>query len=337
MLSSRSDRNLDHLLYKPNVENPWGHRENPPVSSSVARGTTYKVSVMTKRYERKKPSHLRKNAPFRDPSKIARTCCTKCCLNGMSNDFIRKQREIYNYSYKDVNYGLIKLIKVTIRMSGLRKLEYTIPSLGQVCKTAFKKCFALSSKKLRVLLDKQNNDSPLIEQDLRGRHKNNCRTMPLDARSKVISFIKSFKHEPSHYHRNRSRKKYFAPQFTMRGLWKHFNKKHPDFKSTRLKSTNKRCPISFSCFRNIFLKYLSYDLSFRLPRTDTCQTCEELVRSQNECERTLKNPLVNELSKLDAERKLLSVRKTISGHLDEAELRFACLDYDMSIRCAQAP
>ena len=159
----------------------------------------------------------------------------------------------------------MKLIKVTIRMSVLRKLEYTIPSLGKVCKTAFKKCFALLSKKLRVLLDKQNNDLPLIEQDLRGRHKNNCRTMPLDARSKVISFIKSFKHEPSHYHSSRSRKKYFAPQFTMRGLWKRFNKKHPDSKSTRLKSTNKRCPISFSCFRNIFLKYLSYDLSFRLP------------------------------------------------------------------------
>ena len=159
MLSSRSDRNLDHLLYKPNVENPWGYRGNPAVSSSVTRGTTCKVPVMTKRYERKKPSHLRKNAPFRDPSKIARTCCTKCCLNGMSNDFIRKQREIYNYSYKDVNYGLMKLIKVTIRMSGLRKLEYTIPSLGQVCKTAFKKCFALSSKKLYVLLDKQNNQT----------------------------------------------------------------------------------------------------------------------------------------------------------------------------------
>lgn len=332
-MTVESIRNLDYLLHTIDAKNIWSHRVSPPSSSSVAKGKKRnKIPRMVKRYEcKKKSTYLRRNAPFREPRRIARTCCNRGCLNGISNDFIRNQRRIYQQSYKDINYAISSLMKVTIGISGRRRIIYEIHSLGQVCKLAFKKCFALSNKKLVVILNKRKDDSPMLDQDLRGRHKNNCRTMPAAARETVISFIKSFNPEPSHYHRNRTNRKYFSSHYTMRALWRRFNKNHPRFKATRLKSENISQPISFSCFGNIFCKYLSDEYSFRLPRTDTCQTCDQLVKQQNDLERTLQNPGLSDISNLDIEAKLLTVQDKLSKHLNESELRYSCFDYDINV------
>ena len=121
----------------------------------------------------------------------------------------------------------------------------------------------------------------------------------------------------------------------MRGLWKRFCKEQPDIKTTRMNLRGKKNPISFSCFRDIFTRYLSNELSFRMPRTDTCQKCEELIKKTNDCERTLQNQSISPNSRLATQRTLRMHSDELNCHLDEAELRFAMIDYDMKVRCVE--
>ena len=63
---------------------------------------------------------------------------------------------LYQKTYNEQNYVFLKLMKVGVTPSGKHEVSYTIPTLGVVCKMAFRKCYGISDSKIRVLLKKMD-------------------------------------------------------------------------------------------------------------------------------------------------------------------------------------
>ena len=182
----------------------------------------------------------------------------------------------YQKGYNEQNYLFSKLMEVKVTFRGIRKVSYHVPSLGKVCKTAFRKVYGISKSKLQVLLKKIDLEGPSVEPDRRGA-KTPRKLLPT-ARNAVIDFILSYDATESHYHRSRTgSKKYFNSNISMRRMWSEFVREHPHLKTTSLRQKNKGPVISFSAFRNLFNNELKDVLSFRKPRLDTCQVCVIVV------------------------------------------------------------
>ena len=131
-------------------------------------------------------------------------------------------------------------MQVELFPSGRRKITYSIPALGPVCKIAFMKCYGVSPKKIKVLLEKMDCDCLSIDPDKRGRHSNRPRKLTEDARRQVTEFICS--HLANHSHLQRART----------AMRRKFTRLNPNFTSTHLGKKNKGLVISFTIFRNVF-------------------------------------------------------------------------------------
>ena len=333
----RATDNIDFnlLVYKFDAAKPWQHfKKGHPVASSVEKGRRKLNSNKLKRVylPKKKTWNGRKNGAFKDLNRLEFTCCDSGCLlkEGLFTikDIARQQRNLlYQKSYDEQNYLLSKLIEIKLTFRGVRKISYHIPSLGKVCKTAFRKVNGISKSKIEVLLKKIDQDGLLIEPDKRGR-KTPRKLLP-EAREAVMDFILSYEATESHYRRARSGcKKYFDSNISMRQMWSEFVHQHPHLKTTSLKNKHNGPVISFSTFRNIFNRELKDVLSFRKFRVDTCQECDK-------CKNRLNNlqSLNNRSSKQDDEIRDLITRRSL--HLRESEVRFASLRYDVTVLAAK--
>lgn len=199
---------------------------------------------------KKRKFNIRRNAPFMNIERTTMDCCGKACLSGITRaevSFIR--RRVYSQDYQSQNYAIWSKIKVRVMLNGRSRIIYTVPNLGTVCKTAFKKVYAISDKKIQLLLKKESIGDPTLQQDLRGRHTNNARRLLPSVVDLVISFIKTYKPTPSHYRRKTTSKLYFDSKYSLNSMWKDFIHKFPNIKSTRLKTTNK-----VICFFEIYLE-----------------------------------------------------------------------------------
>ena len=325
--------NID-LVYKFDARNPWQYfRQGHPIASSVEKGrrslnTSKKLKKIYVATAKKKRTNRRKNAAFKDVNQLEFTCCDSGCLlrEGINRTktIIRQQRNmLYQKPYNEQNYLFSKLMEVKLTFRGVRKITYHIPSLGRVCKTAFRKVYGISNSKIQVLLKKVDLEGPSIEADRRGQ-KTPRKLLPT-AKNAVIDFILSYEASESHYRRQRSgSKKYFNSNISMRQMWSEFVCEHPHLRTTRLKSRNKGPVISFSAFRNLFNSELKDVLSFRKPRLDTCQVCDK-TKNRLDYLTSLNNRTSNQDSEL---RDLASFKKT---HLRESEVRFASLKYDVTV------
>ena len=282
--------------------------------------------------KKKKTWIRRKNGAFKDLNQLQFTCCDSGCLlkEGLYSikDIARQQRNLlYQKPYNEQNHLLSKLMEVELTFRGVRKISYHVPSLGKVCKTAFRKVYGMSRSKIEVLLKKIDQDGLLTEPDRRGR-KTPRKLLP-EARDAVIDFILSYDATESHYRRARSGcKKYFDSNISMRQMWSQFVREHPHVKTTSLKNKNKGPVISFSTFRNIFNRELKDVLSFRKFRVDTCQECD---KSKNRLDKL--RSLNNRSSRQDDEIRDLITHRSL--HLRESEVRFASLRYDVTVLAAK--
>ena len=250
---------VNRLLYIFDSSNPWQYfRQGKPLASSVEKGrrALSSRSKFKKVYVSKTVRvNRRKNAAF-GLHDLNLTCCDNGCLlrQGLRNirRIMRRQRNLlYEKQYNEQNYVLSKLCEVKITETGRRKITYTAPSLGEVCKTAFLKVYGISKHKIECLLKKLNFEGPSIEPDRRGQ--TSPRRLLPETKNTIIDFILSYDASESHYRRSRSgSKKYFAAHESMRKMWSEYIREHPDVKTTRLKRKNKGPVISFSTFRNIF-------------------------------------------------------------------------------------
>uniref|UniRef100_A0A1B6LMA7 DUF7869 domain-containing protein n=1 Tax=Graphocephala atropunctata TaxID=36148 RepID=A0A1B6LMA7_9HEMI len=102
--------------------------------------------------------------------------------------------------------------------------------------------------------------------DKRGGARKNEET--LEWTQKVIDHIKSFPTEESHYGRAKIKDRlYLSPDLNVSRMYRAFLEKH----STEY---NGKPPISRQWYHEIFLT--KFNLSFSMPRVDTCSTCDAL-------------------------------------------------------------
>lgn len=312
---------LTRLIYRFDFKNPWSNfRSGPPQTSSVERGRRKTNSKLQKIYQSKKPKRTRRrNGAYGQIDTMSFACCEDGCLLKCgiftARQLVREERaKVFTKSYNEQNYMFSKLMEIKLCPSGRRTIIYKIPSLGQVCKQAFLKCYGISRQKISVLLKKF--DGICVEADKRGKHNNNPRKLLPEARQKVIDYISSQKASESHYRRSRTNKKYFASSTSMRQMWLEFVKGNPDFKTNRLRLKNKGAVISYTTFKNIFYSDLRETLSFRKPREDTCQFCE-----------STKKKIDHGASGVRLQQLLIEKDR----HLRESEARFASLKYDNEV------
>ena len=322
------------MVYGFDPDKPWSHRGGkPPSASSAQRGKRKRSTKMLKVYRyRSKRRGTRKNAPHKNLGLMVMECCGKACLQSITKEEILKhRRDIFSQNYDQQNYCLSRFISTELPYNGKKtKITYYLPEVGQVCKTAFKKSFGISDKKILYILKKRGQNTATLEKDLRGSHQNNARKLLPSTVDAVIRFMLSYNPMPSHYRRKTSGKKYFESRYTMRGIWRAFLEKNPGIKSNRLLRRNKGPALSFSCFRKIFLKELSHECSFRVSRVDTCQTCDSTSNHIKICEKE-KNMSSSEIARKTKEREIQRLQTELSNHLSEAEKRYACFDYDKHI------
>lgn len=287
---------------------------------------------------KRKVTGMRQNAPHRNMELLLLQCCGKCCLQSITkSEILCHRRQLYSQNYNQQNYTLSSFIKTKLCFNGGRnKVKYYIPVVGQVCKGAFKKYFALSDKKITYILKKRGNNVPILQRDLRGTHQNNARKLLIGTRDAVIRFIYSYNPTPSHYRRKTTEKRFFHPTFTMRGMWREFIKTHPNIKSNRLLKKNKGPALSFSCFRRIFLDHVSQECSFRIARVDTCQKCDVFSNKVISCEKEM-NLASNEESRAVKAQELRRIRTELGIHLTDSEIRYGSLDYDMRVLAVTEP
>ena len=225
---SSIERNVAHLLYGFDRENRWKHFTGgqAPLSSSVLRGTRKQRAKLKKIYlKRERTIATRKNRAFADLTGMPLLCsCNQGCLIRPgaieARQIIRQQRnKLFQKSYIEQNYILSKLMEVRLCPSGLRRIRYHIPDLGQVCKGAFEKCYGLSDAKIKVLFKKMDADGLSMEGDERGKHGNYPRKITPEARKAVVDFMLSHSATESHYRRARTRERYFESHISMHNMW----------------------------------------------------------------------------------------------------------------------
>ena len=325
-------KDVNKLVYSFDSTSPWKYfAQGHPMASSVEKGkrilaTRHKLQKIYVAKNRRM-IHRRKNAAFKDINELLLTCCNSgCLLRGgafQARILIRNQRNtVYSKSYNEQNYLLSRLMEIRVTVGGKRRVTYKIPTLGTVCRTAFRKCFGLSLSKIGVLLKKIHLDGPSIEPDQRGQRPPR-RFLP-HVKNKVIDFICSYEASESHYRRSRTNaKKYFDSKVSMRQMWSEFLRKNATLKTTSLRQNNKGPVLSFSAFRKIFNCELKEVLSFRKARQDTCQTCDSNINKLNEeMKKTGQHRSEDEISRLRNERQ---------SHLRQGDVRFASLKYDVTI------
>lgn len=325
-------KDLNNLVYKFDSTRPWQYFvRGDPIASSVEKGRRKLVTShkFQKTYVAKDRRTIlrRKNAAFRDVDKLLLTCCHSGCLlrRGafQTRIIMRAQRNtVYQKSYNEQNYLFSKLMEIRVTVGGKRRVNYTIPPLGKVCRTAFRKCYGLSSSKIQVLLKKIHLDNPSVEPDQRGQ-RTPRKFLPF-VKNMVTNFICSYEASESHYRKSRTNaKKYFDSKVSMRQMWSEFLKENPDLKTTSLRRNNKGPVLSFSSFRNIFNSELKEILSFRKARQDTCQTCDNYSNKLKE--------QMKKTGRHRSEDEICRLRNQRQSHLRESEVRFASLKYDVTI------
>jgi len=174
-------KDLNNLVYKFDLTRPWQYFvRGDPIASWVEKGRRNLVAShkIQKTYVAKDRRTIlrQKNSAFRDVDKLLLTRCHSGCLlrRGafQTRIIMRAQRNmVYQKSYNEQNYFFSKLMEIRVTVGGKRRINYTIPPLGKVCRTAFRKCYGLSSSKIQVLLKKIHLDNPSVEPDQRDRER----------------------------------------------------------------------------------------------------------------------------------------------------------------------
>lgn len=130
----------------------------------------------------------------------------------------------------------------------------------RVCLKSFCDIFSISPRRMQVLVQKlKNKESDITDQ--RGQHKNRPHSLTNNTKNLIIDHISSFPNQESHYSRAKTSKKYLSAELNLTKMYNLFQDKYPE------KSVSKRT------YTDIF--YSDFKLSFGLPRSDTCDTCDK--------------------------------------------------------------
>lgn len=141
---------------------------------------------------------------------------------------------------------------------------YTLPDgtgeFKRVCKATFLSTFAISPKKVQLLVKLKLSGSTVFKEKRGGP-----RTFKYTERDRmnVKNHINSFPRDVSHYTRNKSEREYLSQDLNMNRMFSAFKEKYRDSQ------------VKYKFYRKVFLKDFP-KLSFKKPRSDTCKRCDFL-------------------------------------------------------------
>lgn len=137
-----------------------------------------------------------------------------------------------------------------------------------------------------------------VAPDLRGKHipKNK---LPETIKSGIRSHIQSFAVYESHYTRNRTKKQYLGSELNIEKMYNLYKKQCEE------NGLEKKDIAKPWIYRNIFKT--EFNLGFKMPSNDTCDTCDNLKLSEQEA---------------TSEEEKLAVKEKFKSHLDDAEMRY---------------
>lgn len=235
-------------------------------------------------------------------------CRKKCFVNVVDEDrisLISIFNNIGDKSKQDTFLGgLIHLKPVSRQRSrnGSRpnktcSVQYEV-RLGinviSVCKKAFCSIFGVGKTAVDRIVKKLQNNIP-SPSDNRGKHHNRPNKLPADIHFQINTHINSFPKRQSHYIRlDNSNTRYLSPDLSVAKLYRLFLQKYePDFwtvYSEDRETVTMKPRVKYPYFAKYFAS--NFNISFAYPRSDTYQTCDQLLKSiQNETDAE-KHPLM---------------------------------------------
>lgn len=186
----------------------------------------------------------------------------------------REYYEVGNYDKQSTFLlGLIQVIPVSRRRHGTYDTPeqsrrqstntYTVPNGSgehvQVCRKTFSNIFALSHKRVQVLVEKKKRGQTTYT-DQRGKRTKIKKYLP-ELRQQVRDHIQSFPREENHYSRNKSIKEFLSPDLNKNRMFLAYKKKYPNSK------------VTYKYYSLVFQKDFP-NLRFGRPRSDTCSKCD---------------------------------------------------------------
>lgn len=217
---------------------------------------------------------------FGAPCSCKKRCRTK--LNGTEKSIFDSFWNLGNYEKQNTYlFGSVKSIpkkrsykKKTKRQESSRKVTfiYTVKVNGvdtEICKKEFLAVHGLqhSQKRLRNICRQISAGRSTSKPDERGKHHNRPNKLSIEQVHSVHDHIKAFPKYVSHYSRqNNPNRVYLNHDINISILYK-------DFYVTWCKE-QAILPVKEDRYRRIFCT--EYNIGFKLPKVDTCATCDEL-------------------------------------------------------------
>lgn len=259
---------------------------------------------VAKEKKAKGEEHISLRKKYNPPRVIGPDClCNKRCFLNVSDEVKINLLSAFNSigdKCKQDTYlgGLIRINPIQRHRSrdGSRpnitcSMQYEVRFDGNVisvCKKAFCSIFGVSKTAVDRIIKKIKNNIP-SPTDERGKHQNRVNKLPDNINFQINTHINSFPKRQSHYSRSdNSNTRYLSPDLSVAKLYRMYLKKYEsDFWAIHNTAQNEgreitiKPKVKYAYYANYFAS--NFNISFAYPRSDTCQTCDQLHKSiQNE-------------------------------------------------------
>ena len=305
-----------------NLSNPWQHKDNTK-NTTVTREDELYTKKRTK-HSQLHNGNVRTNRPTPYVNFLTVECkCSRGCLRqeSVGVEVVKDARRRFDkHSYNEQNLLLLNLMDISEGKSRY-KIKYFIHNFQgervEICKTAFLVVFGISEKKIRVVIKKREMYSNSIQLDMRGKHNNHVK-LSKEMIKLILGHAASFDPQRSHYTRRTNELYYFDSSVTQVGMYRDFVQKHGLLMeetvyqgSCRTRHINSNV-ISRKSYIDVIKANMN--VQWTKPKTDTCSRCDKF-RSDLMYQRRPKDTL----------------RDKQQEHLKDADLAYACCNYDMKI------
>ncbi|KAG6457883.1 uncharacterized protein LOC119190807 [Manduca sexta] len=195
--------------------------------------------------------------------------------------------------------------------------KYFLPkgsSKIEICKTIFLSTYSINERLVRTAWDKYDG-STLIEKDMRGKHKNHNRIVDDEMVMSICAHVNSFVPVESHYNRAASKRLYLDGDLSIARMFNLY-KEWPEL-NNHLNTAS-----SLRQYRDIVNTH--FNLSFHLPKKDTCDQYHSFNQTQNPPE-DLREQYANHLN---SKRMSRILKNTDKNDAINSNGRIVCATFD---------
>ncbi|KAL4716554.1 hypothetical protein ACJJTC_010218 [Scirpophaga incertulas] len=190
-----------------------------------------------------------------------------------------------------------------------------------VCKTMFLNTLSVSGKIIKTAWDKYDG-SIIMEEDMRGRHKNHHQVIKPDTVKSVCDHVRSFVPVESHYTRKTSTKLYLDGSLSISKMFQLYK----DWFDDSIYSSK---AVTVRQYRDIINR--NFNLGFFIPKKDQCDICH-IYRNKSDKTEEDKVNYNHHISSKNEARKLKNNDKLDSVNSDGAILA-AVFDFQKVLSC----